>query len=76
MNAFIRQSYLLNGSSKVLLNFRSQLIKRNFTSTSIVRAAQEASTGKSVQPTRKPIGGFRGGLSIFLYNVIFLCKFA
>jgi hypothetical protein len=66
MQAFIRQSYLLNGGSKIL-NFQGQLMKRSFTSTNITRAAaaQESSSstkiGTSVQPTRKPIGGFRGG---------------
>ncbi|CAG8711160.1 11381_t:CDS:2, partial [Funneliformis mosseae] len=74
MQAFIRQIYLLDGSSKVLLNFRRKLIKRSFTSTNIVRAAQEESgisteIGKSVQPTRKPIGGFRGGLIGFLVGL-------
>ncbi|RIA80359.1 hypothetical protein C1645_792693 [Glomus cerebriforme] len=75
MQAFIRQSYLLNGGSKILLNFRSQLLKRSFTSTNITRAAQEESSssstklGTSVQPTRKPIGGFRGGLIGFLVGL-------
>ncbi|CAI2165075.1 18693_t:CDS:2 [Funneliformis geosporum] len=63
-----------DGSSKVLLDFRRKLIKRSFTSTNIVRAAQEESVisteiGKSVQPTRKPIGGFRGGLIGFLVGL-------
>ncbi|GBC03302.1 hypothetical protein RclHR1_05060005 [Rhizophagus clarus] len=74
MQAFIRISYLLSGGSK-LLNFRGQLMKRSFTSTSIARdaTAQESSSstkiGTSVQPTRKPIGGFRGGLIGFLVGL-------
>ncbi|EXX51632.1 hypothetical protein RirG_260080 [Rhizophagus irregularis DAOM 197198w] len=66
MQAFTRQSYLLNGGSKIL-NFQIQLMKRSFTSTNIARdaAAQESSSsstkiGTSVQPTRKPIGGVLG----------------
>ncbi|RGB27432.1 hypothetical protein C1646_644998 [Rhizophagus diaphanus] len=75
MQAFTRQSYLLNGGSKIL-NFQIQLMKRSFTSTNIARdaAAQESSSsstkiGTSVQPTRKPIGGFRGGLIGFLVGL-------
>jgi len=76
MQTFVRQSYLLNGGSKILLNFRGQLVKRSFASTNIARAAaaQEESSsstklGTSVQPTRKPIGGFRGGLIGFLVGL-------
>jgi len=74
MQAFIRQCYLLNGGSKILLNFQGQLVKRNFSSTNIVRTVQEESSsstklGTSVQPTREPIGGFRGGLIGFLVGL-------
>ena len=58
----MRQRYLLNGGSKVLLKFRGQLVKRSFTNTKIAKATQEETTrlGKSVQPTRELIGGLRG----------------